>query len=160
MVSNWLVTSANKMSFPKLAEAFGEDSIRVLAVALDREHAVSLSGDLLVAAGRVTPDYVDQMIEVFDTHGPYFVIAPGIALAHAKPSEAVISTGLSLVTLAEPVVFGNESNDPVRLVIGFCAVDHDSHIELLAELSNLLSDVQTVNSLLNAVDTEHIRELL
>ena len=147
------------MAFTKLAEAFGEDAIRVLAVALDREHAVALSGDLLVASGRVTPEYVDQMVEVLDTHGPYFVISPGIALAHAKPSETVISTGLSLVTLAEPVVFGNEANDPVRLVIGFCAIDHDSHIELLAELSNLLSDVQTVNSLLNAVDTEHIREL-
>ena len=99
------------------------------------------------------------MVEVLDTHGPYFVIAPGIALAHAKPSEVVLSTGLSLVTLADPVVFGHESNDPVRLVIGLCAVDHDSHIEMLAELSALLSDEATVNSLLNAVDTEHIRNL-
>ena len=113
------------MSFAKLAEAFGEDSIRVLAVALDREHAVELSGDLLVSSGRVTPEYVTQMVDVLDTHGPYFVIAPGIALAHAKPSEVVLSTGLSLVTLADPVVFGHESNDPVRLVVGLCAVDHD-----------------------------------
>lgn len=147
------------MSFVKLAEAFGEDSIRVLAVALDREHAVELSGDLLVSSGRVTPDYVSQMVDVLDTHGPYFVIAPGIALAHAKTSEAVITTGLSLVTLADPVVFGHESNDPVRLVIGLCAVDHDSHLEMLAELSALLSDEASVNSLLNAVDTEHIRNL-
>ena len=147
------------MSFAKLAEAFGEDSIRVLAIALDREHAVELSGDLLVSSGRVTPDYVAQMVEVLDTHGPYFVVAPGIALAHAKPSEVVLSTGLSLVTLADPVVFGHESNDPVRLVIGLCAVDHDSHIEMLAELSALLSDEASVNSLLNAVDTEHIRNL-
>ena len=147
------------MSFAKLAEAFGEDSIRVLAVALDREHAVELSGDLLVSSGRVTPDYVTQMVDVLDSHGPYFVIAPGIALAHAKPSEAVLSTGLSLVTLAEPVVFGHESNDPVRLIIGLCAMDHDAHIDMLAELSTLLSDEATVNSLLNAVDTEHIRDL-
>ena len=147
------------MSFAKLAEAFGEDSIRVLAVALDREHAVELSGDLLVSSGRVTPAYVDEMAAVLETHGPYFVIAPGIALAHSKPSEVVLSTGLSLVTLAEPVVFGHESNDPVRLVIGLCAVDHDSHLEMLAELSTLLSDGATVNSLLNAVDTEHIRSL-
>ena len=150
---------AKKMSFPTLATAFGENSIRVLAVALDREHAVQLSGDLLVSSGRVTPEYSTAMVEVLETHGPYFVIAPGIALAHAKVSDAVISTGLSLVTLAEPVVFENEANDPVKLIIGMSAIDHDSHLEMLKELSFLLSDVQTVNSLLNAVDTEQIREL-
>jgi PTS system ascorbate-specific IIA component len=147
------------MAFAKLAEAFAEHSIRVAAVALDREHAVELSGELLVASGRATPQYVSEMVEVLETHGPYFVIAPGIALAHSKPSEAVMSTGLSLITLAEPIEFQNLANDPVRMVIGLCAVDHDSHIELLAELSALLSDEPTVNSLLNAVDTEHIRDL-
>ena len=147
------------MSFPKLAEAFAENSIRVLAAALDREHAIELAGDLLVASGRVTPDYTSAMVEVLETHGPYFVIAPGIALAHAKPAESVISTGLSLLTLAEPIVFGNEANDPVKLVFGLSAIDHDSHIEMLAELSALLTDSQTVNILLNAGDTEHIRSL-
>ena len=147
------------MAFARLAEAFAEHSIRVSAVALDREHAIELSGELLVASGRATPQYVSEMGEVVETHGPYFVIAPGIALAHSKPSDAVLSTGLSLITLAEPIEFQNLANDPVRLVIGLCAVDHDSHIELLAELSALLSDEPTVNSLLNAVDTEHIRAL-
>lgn len=147
------------MSFPKLADAFGENSIRVLAAALDREHAIELAGELLVSSGRVTPEYTTAMVEVLETHGPYFVIAPGIALAHAKPDESVISTGLSLVTLAEPIAFGNEANDPVKLVFGLCAIDHDSHIEMLAELSDLLSDNETVNILLNAGDTEHIRSL-
>ena len=147
------------MSFPKLAEAFGENSIRVLAAALDREHAIELAGALLVASGRVTPEYTTAMVEVLDTHGPYFVIAPGIALAHAKPSESVLATGLSLVTLAEPIVFGNEANDPVKLVFGLCAVDHDSHIQMLGELSTLLSNNESVNILLNAGDTEQIRSL-
>ena len=144
------------MSFPKLAEAFAENSIRVLAAALDREHAIELAGDLLVSSGRVTPDYTTAMVGVLETHGPYFVIAPGIALAHSQPSDSVLSSGLSLVTLAEPIVFGNAANDPVKLVIGLCAIDHDSHIEILAELSSLLSDDQTVNILLNARDTEQI----
>ncbi len=147
------------MSFPKLAEAFAENSIRVLAAALDREHAIELAGDLLVASGRVTPEYVSAMVDVLETHGPYFVIAPAMALAHSKPSDSVISTGLSLVTLAEPIVFGNEANDPVKLVIGLCATDHDAHIEIMAELSRLLSDDITVNILLNARDTEEIRSI-
>jgi PTS system ascorbate-specific IIA component len=88
------------------------------------------------------------------------VIAPGIALAHARPSEAVLGTGLSLITLSEPVVFGSEANDPVRLVIGLAAVDHDSHIDLMAALSDLLMDVMKVNMLLQAENVEQVRELL
>lgn len=147
------------MALKNLAAAFGENSIRVLAIALDREHAVQLAGDLLVSSGRTTPEYTVEMLEVLDTHGPYFVIAPGIALAHSGPSELVIETGLSFVSLAEPVIFGNEANDPVRLVIAMCAVDHDSHLEMLRELAELLSNPQHVNSLLTATDVEQIREL-
>ena len=147
------------MSLRRLAEAFADHSIRVKAAALDCEHAIELAGDLLVASGRTTPEYTASMVDVLASHGPYFVIAPGIALAHAKPSEFVLSTGLSVLTLAEPIVFGNDANDPVELVFGLCAIDHDSHIEMLAELSTLLSDNDAVNILLNAGDTEQIRSL-
>lgn len=142
-----------------LAQAFAENSIRVGAVALDREHVLQLCGELLVASGRTTPDYTDAMLAALTELGPYFVIAPGIALAHAGPSEAVMATGLSLLTLAEPIVFGHESNDPVRLVVGLCAVDHDSHLELMAALAEFLADADTVNFVLNASDYEQIREL-
>ena len=147
------------MGFRNLAEAFGENSIRVGAVALDREDAVAMAGDLLIASGRVTPEYREQMVAVLETHGPYFVLAPGIALAHAETSAAILSTGLSLLVLSDPIVFGNQANDPVRLVVGLCAVDHDSHIEMLGELSTLLSDENAVNSMLNSPDIETIREL-
>jgi mannitol/fructose-specific phosphotransferase system IIA component (Ntr-type) len=92
-------------------------------------------------------------------HGPYIVIAPGIALAHGRPTDAVLEIGLSLVTLAQPVVFGNEANDPVRLVLGLCATDHSSHIDIMAELATFLGDADSVNSVLNAVDSEQIRLL-
>ena len=147
------------MSFAKLAEAFADDSIRVLAAALDREHAVELAGDLLVSSGRVTPEYTQQMLAALVEHGPYMVIAPGIALVHGRPSEAVLETGLALVTLAEAVVFGNQANDPVRLVIGLCAFDHSSHIDLMQELALFLTDDANVNLLLNARYTEDIEGL-
>lgn len=145
--------------FPALAAAFADNSIRVGAVALDREHAIEMAGELLVASGRSTPAYTESMIEAVIDNGPYIVIAPGIALAHGRPSEAVIEIGLSLVTLAEPLVFGNQANDPVRLVLGLCATDHNSHIDIMAELAAFLGDDDSVNSVLNAVDSDQIRLL-
>ena len=74
--------------------------------------------------------HTKQMQDSFAELGPYMVIAEGIALAHARPSEAVISTGLSVVTLKSPVEFGSERFDPVSIVFGLAAVDHDGHIDL------------------------------
>lgn len=145
--------------FPALSAAFAENSIRVGAVALDSIHAIEMAGQLLVASGRSTPEYTESMVEAVTENGPYIVIAPGIALAHGRPSEAVLEIGLSLVTLADPIVFGNEANDPVRIVIGLCATDHSSHIDIMAELATFLGDQKFVNSVLNAGDSLEIRAL-
>jgi PTS system ascorbate-specific IIA component len=145
--------------YSALANALAEHSIRVGAIALDREHAIEMAGELLVASGRSTPEYTESMIDSVSENGPYIVIAPGIALAHGRPSEAVLEIGLSLVTLAQPVVFGNAANDPVRIVIGLCATDHSSHIDIMAELASFLGDSVSVNNVLNAVDSDHIRSL-
>jgi len=143
-----------------LNQALAEGSISVRATASSWKQAIELAGDALVTSQRTTTQYTEAMVQAFEELGPYMVIAPGIALAHARPSEAVLGTGLSLITLSEPVVFGSEANDPVRLVIGLAAVDHDSHIDLMAALSDLLMDVMKVNMLLQAENVEQVRDLL
>jgi len=143
-----------------LNQALAEGSISVRATASNWKQAIELAGDALVTSKRTTTQYTEAMVQAFEELGPYMVIAPGIALAHARPSEAVLGTGLSLITLSEPVVFGSQANDPVRLVIGLAAVDHDSHIDLMAALSDLLMDVMKVNMLLQAENLEQVRTLL
>ena len=69
--------------------------------------AIRLAGKGLVAAGFTTDAYTDQMSETVEKMGPYIVIAPGLALAHSRPSEAVLKSGLSWVRLSTPVKFGN-----------------------------------------------------
>ena len=139
--------------------AFGGGSLAVAVSATDRDSAIRASGELLVASGRVTGEYVDQMVAAVEEFGPYIVIAPGIALAHARPSESVLSTGLSLAVLAEPIEFGSH-NDPVRLVFGLAAKDHDGHMTVLASLAERLTDEDYVNSLLNAHTIDELARLL
>jgi len=91
--------------------------------------------------------------------GPYFVVAPGIAIAHAAPGVGVLETGMALLRLEQPVVSGS-NNDPVRLVFAFCAVDSDSHIELLAGFAQVMSAEGNVNRLLNEPNLTDIRNLL
>lgn len=106
----------------------------------DRESAVRRSGDLLVKGGRVDPAYTDEMLGVLSEYGPYIVLAPGVALAHARPGPSVHGVAFSILTLEPPVAFGHPENDPVSLVVGMAAPDDESHVEALRELADLLSD--------------------
>lgn len=144
----------------KLSDAFGPGAIAARVSAGNWREAVSAAGELLVASNRVSGAYTAEMIAAVEEFGPYIVIAPGIALAHARTGDSVIQTGLALAQLADPIEFGSEHNDPVSLVFALAAVDHDAHIEVMSQLASLLTDPEIVNSLLNASETEQIRLIL
>jgi PTS system ascorbate-specific IIA component len=141
-----------------LAEALS--SIDTQAEAADWRAAIRLAGDGLVAGGATTDVYTDEMIAAVEKHGPYIVIAPGIALAHSRPSPAVLTGGLSWVSLASPVEFGNAANDPVTLVIGLAAVDHNAHLEVMSALAGVLSDSSAVERLNAATTPDDVRAVL
>lgn len=45
--------------------------------------------DLLVAADVVEPRYYQAILDAVEQHGPYFVLAPGLAMPHGRPEEGV-----------------------------------------------------------------------
>ena len=143
-----------------LAEAFGERSILLNQKANSWQESIELAGAALVASKRTTAEYSQQMIDAVIEFGPYMVITEGVALAHAKPGESVLSTGLALVVLREPVVFGIERFDPVSLVLGLAAIDHETHLAMLAELAELLNDKEKINILLRSESEREVRAIL
>ncbi len=124
----------------RLSELLPLPAIMLRQAAADWRTAVRLAGAGLVASGAATEAYTDEMIRCVEELGPYIVIAPGVALAHSRPSPAVRRSGLSWVTLRRAVAFGHPENDPVDLVVGLAAPDEEGHIEALATLADLLSD--------------------
>ena len=142
-----------------LEKAFGKGSILLNQTAADWQQAVRLAGSGLEASGCTTANYTDAMIATILELGPYSVIAPGLAMPHARPDESVLHIGMSLVTLANPVDFGS-TNDPVRVVFALAARDHDKHLELLSEFAGKASDPDFVNSLLSCPTEAQIRTLI
>ena len=143
-----------------LATAFSPESVLLQHSAGSWREAIALAGAGLVAAGCTTAAYTEAMINVVEVNGPYIVIAPGFALAHARPSADVLRWGMSLVTLAQPVHFGAGDHDPVSVVLGLAAVDKNQHIAALQLLGEKLLQPQFVNSLLNFSSFNAIIEFL
>lgn len=143
-----------------LASLLPDSAIRIGARVADWRAAVRAAGDALVASGATTDAYTDEMISTVETLGPYIVIAPGIALAHSRPSPAVHRAGMCLVTLAQPVEFGHRTNDPVSLVVGLAAPDDEGHVSALATLADFLTDEDRRAALLRSEDSGTVRSLI
>jgi PTS system ascorbate-specific IIA component len=135
-------------------------AVRVGTPARDWREAVRAAGEALVASGAAEPAYSDEMIATIEELGPYVVIAPGVALAHSRPSPAVRRSGLSLVRLAQGVAFGHAQNDPVWLVIGLAAPDDTSHVMALATMAELLADDGRRAALIEASDAAAVTALI
>ncbi len=102
------------------------------------QEAIEASCQPLLEAGAIEDRYVERCVAIVTEHGPYIVVAPGIALAHARPEDGVSLLGLSVASLAAPVEFGHEQNDPVDVVFAFSSPDRDQHVQLLSTLARAI----------------------
>jgi ascorbate PTS system EIIA or EIIAB component len=143
------------MSVPPLPA----EAIALRVPADDWQDAVRAAGAALTAAGIALPAYADEMIRMIDEHGPYVVIAPGLALAHARPGPEVLTNGIAVVTLATPINFGHPYNDPVRVVLALAVDSPDAHVAMVAELANLFNDSTAITDLAAATTVPEVQRI-
>ena len=139
-----------------LSEYLTKDLIKLQVKAADWEEAVRAGGQLLLNAGICEVRYVEAMVEAVRELGPYMVLAPGIALAHARPEDGVLKVGMSIINLETPVEFGSEANDPVYLVISFGGIDNQSHVAMLQELAVFLMEEDNQELLKKAMNVDDL----
>ncbi|MGA1813599.1 PTS sugar transporter subunit IIA [Frondihabitans sp. 4ASC-45] len=144
------------MALPPLPD----EAIVLGSLAPDWRSAVAVAGAALTASGAARPGYSDEMIRMIDEHGPYVVIAPGLALAHARPDDQVISDGLAVVTLASPVSFGHPHNDPVRVIVGLAVESVGGHLDLIADIANVFNDQSRIGALADATRADDVRAIM
>jgi PTS system ascorbate-specific IIA component len=137
-----------------------ENGIVLGADAADWRAAVRAAGAALTAVGSAREGYSDEMIRMIDEHGPYVVIAPGLALAHARPGPDVLADGLAVVTLKQPVPFGHPHNDPVRVVLGLAILRVESHLASVAAIANVFNDSDAVGALAAATTAEQVLDIM
>lgn len=104
----------------------------------------------LEADGTIQPEYASFIIEKVEELGPYIVIAPDICIPHAERGRGVNRTAMCFMKTEKPVRFHEDGEHDARLFVVLAAADDDEHIQNLMELSERLSDEETVAKLLAA----------
>ena len=110
----------------------------------------------LVADGTIQKEYVSYIIEKVEELGPYIVIAPEICIPHAERGRGVNRTVMCFMKSETPVRFHEDGEHDARIFVVLAAADDEEHIQNLMELSERLSDEETVAKLLAATTPEDL----
>ncbi|EIB96691.1 PEP-dependent phosphotransferase system subunit IIA [Pantoea sp. Sc1] len=81
-------------------------------------------------------------------------------MPHARPEQGALGLGLSVLLLGTAVKFDSEENDPVKVLFMFAAPDSNSHIEMISQLAEVLSDENIMAQVFNADSHEALLAIL
>ncbi|MDH6363747.1 mannitol operon transcriptional antiterminator [Enterococcus sp. PF1-24] len=142
-----------------------EDVLKDSAILLNQsvsgwEEAIENVSEPLLKEKTIEKRYVEAMIQTVNEFGPYIVIGKHIALAHARPEDGANKLGVSVATLKEPIEFGNDLNDPVKIIFCLAAVDSYSHLNIMKALVDLINDEEKLNHLSEITDLTEFKAVL
>lgn len=143
---------------------FGEfkltaEHVKFIKNAKNWEEAIQVAAKSLLDGDFILQSYIDGMIESIKAYGPYVVIAPNIALPHARPETGSKKIGFNVTKFDEPVSFSNDGKNDAQLFISLSCVDSNNHIKMLQDIVLILTDPEKHDKLFKATSTEEIVEI-
>lgn len=138
---------ADPVRLPSLGDLIDGDLICLDARPESADEAIGLAGSLLERRNLVERRYLAAMRRMFRLYGPYLVIAPGVAMPHARPEDGALAPGLSFVRLTPALPFGPDPRHMVDLLFGLATTDDVSPERAITDLVDLLQDPARIDLL-------------
>lgn len=130
-----------------------QENVQICETADNWRDAIKISVLPLEKSGYVESCYKDGIIENIEKLGPYIIIADHIALPHARPEQGAIETQIGITLFRQDIEFdGRETT--ARLFVTLAAKDNNSHLDALVQISELLSDEDEVEKILDSPDVQ------
>jgi PTS system ascorbate-specific IIA component len=121
--------------------------------------AIEESSKPLVEHKYINDSYVEAMIKVVEEFGPYIVIAPNVAMPHARPEAGSKKVGFSVTVFEEEVIFDKDEDIKAKLFITLSCTTSDTHIKMIQALVEILGNDELVEKLVNSNNKEEILEI-
>lgn len=133
------------------------EAIRLGATAQDKADAIRQAGQLLIESGHIQSGYIESMM-AREAQANTF-LGNGIAIPHGQPRDRnlILKTGISVTQIPAGVEWN--PGEVVYLVVGIAAKS-DEHLQILANLTQVLDDAAAVQQLVHTQRPEDIIERL
>ena len=145
---------------PMIQDILIDSNILINKQKLDWREAIAYSASSLLKSGVINENYIKSMIHSVEEFGPYIVMAPHMALAHARPEDGVNKLGFSVSIFKNPVSFGDEDEQQVSVIFCLSAVDSYSHLNIMKSLINLIRSTDKIEKLSKAISKEEVKNIL
>ncbi len=128
-------------------------NVKILERADDWKGAIRKSVMPLEEEGYVKAGYKEAIISGVEKLGPYIIVAPSIALPHARPEQGVVKSQIAITLFRNEVRF-DKKDTTAQLFVALAASDSDSHLNALMTISEILQDEEKVEQILHSENEE------
>lgn len=127
---------------------------------LSVDAALDITCSKLLEQGKVEASYLEAIKAKHKEIGAYYVLAPKIAMPHARPEDGVNEAALQVTVFKKGVDLESEDNGDVYFSITLAAMDSDSHIQTIMALAELFQNDDDVEAIIAAESEAAIIEIL
>lgn len=146
-----------RSELPMLEDLITEDMIQFKSSDnLSWESAIKLSGRPLVEKKYIEESYLDAIISNIHEYGAYIDLGQGIAIPHARPETGVNQLGMTFLKLDKPICLLDDPSHAVDMVITLAAIDNNSHLKALSQLTKILSNEEKLKALRKAETKQEV----
>ncbi len=132
-------------------------AVRISASPSDKTDAIRQVGSILVDCGNIEPGYVDSMLARERVANTF--LGNGIAIPHGIPKDRGLIRQTGVAVLQVPSGVEWNPGEKVHLVVGIAAKS-DEHLEILSNLTDVLSDADEADRLAHTHDARDIASRL
>lgn len=127
---------------------------------LSVDAALEITCSKLIESGKVEKSYLEAIQQKHKDIGAYYVLAPKIAMPHARPEDGVNEACLQVTVFKNGVDLESEDNGEVYFSITLAAMDSDSHIQTIMALSELFQNDDDIDAIIAANTHKQIADIL
>lgn len=124
------------------------------------DNALDITCSKLIEQGKVEATYLEAIKQKHKEIGAYYVLAPKIAMPHARPEDGVNEASLQITVFKNGVDLESEDNGDVFFSVTLAALDSDSHIQTIVALSELFQNDDDIDAIISAENQAEIAEIL
>ncbi|MGF7059458.1 BglG family transcription antiterminator [Brassicibacter mesophilus] len=139
-----------------LFDKLRDDQIEITSEIKDWQTALKICGGKLIKTNEIKQEYLDEIFNVIDTFGAYFVLTNNVAIPHGQSKENVNTSCMSILYIKKGVIFPGDKL--VKLLILIASSEKNiliktvEKINSLAQKDNLYKELDEAKSKKEIID--------